>query len=84
MVVRVVRTVIGFLRCERTKAVATKFKLLIFSGKKFSLIRANEHEICVLIARDEELGVLSRTKKTTTTNDAARTHPALLPRITTI
>src|ERR1700730_2371130 len=92
MVVRVVRTVTGFfpfagkpmpVGSGQKPPARNSDSRLYRTQNSLSLGPRSRRSACSL-ARDEELGVLSRAKKSTATNEGVRAHPALLPRIATV
>jgi hypothetical protein len=68
---------------ERTRAAKIKLRLLIVKQEILAHL-ALKQEISLLIGSRRRAGGLTRAKKSTATNEEARVHPALHPRIATV
>src|SRR5580658_6872464 len=66
------------------KSRRNETQTLDFIGHKILAFEPRSRRPARSLTRDEELGVLSRAKKSTATNEGVRVHPALLPRIATV
>src|ERR1700726_1572311 len=91
MVVRVVRTVIGFLpfagkpmNVARTQKPMELTSAPDYRAKNSRSLEPRSRRSACTLARVDEQGALSQVQKTTAMNEGARVHPALLLRIATL